>query len=382
MKIIVSGTGVTRFGELWDMGALELANRASEEALREAGISLSDVDLLVVGNMLLSRLENQAHVGAYVASGIGYLGPAMAVEAACASGGLAIRQAVAQLRSGMAKRVLVVGLEKMTDVPTEEVAMGLMGAASDDERWVGATFPGLYGMMHRAYQQKYGVADELMGWSVVKNHYHGTLNPLAHFQKAITVNDVLNSQMVADPMRLLHCSPISDGAAAVVLEARKTLHKDQVELVGSGQGGDVMGFSERKTLTSLTATKKAMKEVVEETGILLDQVEVVELHDCFGVAEMMAIEDMGLAPQGKSGDLLKDGLGSIDGDGVVINSSGGLKAAGHPVGATGVKQVVEVVRQLRGVLGKRQVKDVRLGLTHNVGGTGATAVIHIFRRTT
>jgi acetyl-CoA C-acetyltransferase len=196
----------------------------------------------------------------------------------------------------------------------------------------------------------------------------------------VTIDEVLASAMVADPMRLLHCSPISDGAAALVLEAVDKTARGDVELLGSGQGADTLSLAKRNSLTSLKATKQATSEALIMADAKIESVGVVELHDCFTIAEMMALEDLELLPSQKSGDYLANGFGRLDGSGVVVNTSGGLKACGHPVGATGVKQVVEVVRQLSGKAKSRQVKNVQLALTHNVGGSGATAVVHVFGR--
>lgn len=242
------------------------------------------------------------------------------------------------------------------------------------------TFPSLYGMMQRAYMERYRVSEEIMASIPVKNHHHGSLNHLAHFQNSITTETVLASGMVAEPIRLLHCSPISDGAAAVVLEMSEVVKSGEVEVVGLGVGGDTIGLSGRRSLTSLLATKTATQRAMKMSGLTIDQIEVAELHDCFSVAEAMALEDVGLVPEGRAAAMVADGYGRVGSDGVVINSSGGLKACGHPVGATGVKQVVEIVWQLTGRVGKRQKNNARVGLTHNVGGTGATAVVQIFRR--
>jgi acetyl-CoA C-acetyltransferase len=380
MKVVARGVGITAFGEWWAKSALDLAKEAADEALGEAGMTLKDIDLLVTGNMCLPAIANQCHGGAYLASGIGFSGRSLAVEAACASGGLAIRQAVAAVLSGMVTRVLVLGVEKMTDVSAEVITKSLMAAADEGEQLAGATFPSLYGMMHRSYQENNELTDEQMAGHAVKNHYHGSMNPLAHFQKEVSVQDVVSSSMVADPIRLLHCSPVSDGAAAVVLEGVTAVEKGLVEVAGSGQGADTLALGRRESLTSMKATKMAAHEALKMAGVPLHEVDVVEVHGCFSVAEIMALEDLGLVPANQGAHRLLDGFGRLGGRGPTVNTSGGLKACGHPVGATGVKQLVEVVRQLTERAGKRQMVGARVGLTHNVGGTGATAVVHILRR--
>lgn len=380
MKIEIKGVGITPFGELWEEDELSLARLAVSQALADAQCEIGDIDVLIVGNMLLPHTSQQSHIGAHIASGLGFFGQALLVEGACASGGLAIRQALSLLHAKMAHRVLVVGVEKMSDSQPSETTAFLMGASSEGERLAGATFPGLYGMMHRKYQDLYGASDEEMCASSIKNHFHGSLNPKAHFQTEITTEQILTSAMIADPLRLLHCSPISDGAAAIILEATTRPTKGSVLMMGSGQGGDDLSLIRRKSITSLSATKKAFKQALLESDIKLSQIDVVELHDCFSIAEIMAIEDLGFVEAGKGAHALSQGFGRLGTKGVILNTSGGLKACGHPVGATGVKQVVEIAQQLLGRSGKRQVAKATFGLAHNVGGTGATAVVHVMGR--
>jgi acetyl-CoA C-acetyltransferase len=372
-QVFVVGTGMTRFGELWGESVESMAKAAVEEALGEAKISVADIDALIVGNMLLPMLENRAHVARVVADAIGYTGPALAVEAACASGGMAVQQGVMFIRSGMGRNVLVVGVEKMTDADGATIARGLMGAGGEEEQLAGATFPALYALMHQAYQHTYKIDDEAMAGIAVMSHCHAASNPLAQFQKGITVEAVLKSPLVADPIRLLHCSPVSDGASALILSAEKTRTKKQdtnIEIVGSGLGGDTLALSKRKSLTSMKATKQALRqaELMAQGKLgIADKVEVVELHDCFSVAGYIALEDLGFCGVGEASKCLSNKSMPL------INPSGGLKACGHPVGATGVKQVVAVARELR--------KGKKWGLTQNVGGTGATAVVHVLRNT-
>jgi acetyl-CoA C-acetyltransferase len=356
MGVVVSGTGMTRFGELWGEGVESMARRAGMEALEEAKLKVDEIDLLVVGNMLLPMLESRAQVGAVVAEALNYSGPTMRVEGACASGGLAVRAALMAIKSLEAKKVLVVGVEKMTDVDSATITRALMAAGSEEEQWAGATFPSLYALMHQAYQKEFRLTDEEMAMVPVSAHKRAMSNPLAQFRKEITVEQVMKSALVADPIRQLHCAPITDGAAALVLSAEASRNKRQetnVEIIGSGQGGDTLSLAKRKSLTSLQATKDALKNTLFQVPGAKYQVSVAEVHDCFSVAQLMAVRDLGLTKN------------------TVINPSGGLKACGHPVGATGVKQIVSVTRYLR--------EHEGLGLTHNVGGSGATAVVHLLR---
>ncbi|MFC1653716.1 thiolase domain-containing protein [Patescibacteria group bacterium] len=378
--VVVSGVGATKFGELWDRGFSDLVREAVGFALNDASLSIKNIDALVVGNMLLSQINNQAHVGAYAAESIGHKESSFTVEGACASGGLAIRQAYLMVKSGELENVLVVGVEKMTDTPIEEITTYLVGASSLREQFVGATFPGLYGLMQRKYIKEHGVDGDDFAYVSQKNHFHASKNKKAHFQREVSINQINESDMVADPIKLLHCSPISDGAAAVVLSGSKKPKKGEVLVAGSSQAGDSLSLSYRKKLTSLEATKKAYKSLVKDVGFLNEDVDLLEVHDCFSIAEVMALEDMGFCKAGKGLSLLKNGFGKLGSSEVVVNSSGGLKACGHPVGATGVKQVVEIVDQLKKRCGERQVKKPFLGITHNVGGTGATVVMHALRR--
>lgn len=359
-RVFITGTGMTRFGELWRENVESLVQIAAGEALEEAECLIRDIDYLVVGNMLLQQLEQRALVGALVGESLGFAGPSIHIEAACASGGLAVRQGVMAIRSSMAKRVLVVGVEKMTDVPGSEISRALMAAGGEDEQWAGTTFPALYALMMKAYMRQYEVTIKEVAAEAVKNHEKGKLHPLAQFRKEITVEDVLASGLVADPIRQLMCAPISDGAAAIVLESEGDNRK--IEIAGSGQGGDSLSLGKRKTFYTLPATKIAVAQALKEANLCIDKVDVAEVHDCFSIAQLMALKDLGLSEK------------------TVVNTSGGLKSCGHPVGATGVKQAVEVARQLAGECGKRQVTEAKWGLTHNVGGTGAAAVVHILRR--
>lgn len=376
MKVSIIGTGITRFGELWDKSLLDLAFEAGEEALRESGLKKEHVDALFVANMLAIKFDTQAHLGAAVAQNLKLSCPAYHVEAACASGGLAINLARESIISGRNKNVLVVGVEKMTDVPTPDAVAGLMGAASEEERDSGLTFPGLYALMAKAYFSKFKSNERDLAYSSVKNHFHGSLNKNAQFQNLITFDQVLSSTKIADPLKLLDCSPITDGAAAVVLSSQLT--KNAPFISASQVATDSLNLAQRDTLFEIKASQKAAKNAFAEAGIEAKDLDLAEVHDCFSIAEIMAMEDLGFSQKGEGAKLIKSTQTTLGGK-MPVNTSGGLKACGHPVGATGVKQVVEVARQLRGRAGNRQVEGAKIGLTHNVGGTGATVVVHIIQ---
>lgn len=383
MKVAVIGIGATKFDEHWDKNLRELAIEAGTKAIEDAGIRGRDLNAMYIGNMSAGRFIGQEHVAALVAGELGFSIPAVRVEGACASGGLALREGVFSILSGQNDIVLVGGAEKMTDVMTDATTTTLMGAADQEwEAYYGVTFPSLYAMIARRHMFEFGTTREQMAKVAVKNHHNGSMNPIAQFQNEITVSDVINSTMVADPLTLLDCSPITDGAAALILckaELAKKYTDTPVYIIGTGQASDTLALHDRRSLTTLDATVKAAQQAYKQAGITVKDVSLAEVHDCFTIAEIVATEDLGFCKKGDGGKLLDEGITEIGGK-IPVNTSGGLKAVGHPVGATGVKQAVEIVMQLREEVGKRQVKDARIGLTHNVGGSGATAVVHIFSR--
>lgn len=377
MKINILGVATTEFGELWDKSPRALARQAVDGALKDAKMDIKEIDALYVGNMLAGMLGNQANLGALFAEELGLNVPAIRVEGACASGGLALSSATSSILSGQYENVLVLGVEKMTDSSQDDVTTGLMAAGSDDERMAGATFPGIYALMAQAYMDKYKVTEENLAAVSVKNHYHGSLNDKAQFRKVITVKDVMNSGRIADPLKLLDCSPISDGASAVVISKNDPKKGKPVAIVASEVASDTLSLHDRKSFVSLDSVVKSSAKAYKAAGINPNDIDVAEIHDCFSIAEAIAVEDLGFSERGKGAIDIEKGLMTIGKGKIVTNPSGGLKACGHPVGATGIKQIVEITTQLRGEAGDRQVKDVKIGLTHNVGGSGAVSVIHI-----
>jgi acetyl-CoA C-acetyltransferase len=253
-----------------------------------------------------------------------------------------------------------------------------MGAGSEEERSAGATFPGLYAVLARTHMKEFGTREEELASVAVKNHYHASLNPNAQFHNILTVEQVMKSSRIADPLKLLDCSPISDGAAAVLITSKKTVRA--ITVAASSVATDTLGLAQRKSLTELKAPREAAEKAYALSGISPKHIDVAEVHDCFTIAEILAMEDLGFYKKGKAAEAIVRGdtkLGTSKH--LVVNPSGGLKGCGHPVGATGIKQVVEIVEQLRGKTGARQVPGARVGLTHNVGGSGATAVVHILK---
>jgi acetyl-CoA C-acetyltransferase len=227
--------------------------------------------------------------------------------------------------------------------------------------------------------QQYNISEELVASVAVKNHYHGSLNTKAQFQRSITVADVMKSTKIADPLKLLECSPISDGAAAIIITSEEIKGKKSVYITASEIGTDTLALHERESFTSLSAVKNAAKKAYEKAGITATNIDVAEIHDCFSIAEVMAMEDLGFSKPGKGAKDISEEKYTLGKGTLVTNPSGGLKSCGHPVGATGIKQIVEITQQLSGEAGTRQVKNAKIGLTHNVGGSGAVAAIHILQ---
>jgi acetyl-CoA acetyltransferase len=278
---------------------------------------------------------------------------------------------------------MVGGVEKMTHRTTAEVTEYLaMASDYPFEQWHGITFPGLYALMATAHMHDYGTTEEQLAKVAVKNHYHGSLNPKAQIQKEITLENALASRVIAWPLKLYDCSLITDGASCLILtkpELAKKFTDLPIQIVGSGQASDTIGLYERETLTALKAAKIAAKKAYEMAGLKPSDIDCAEVHDCFTIAEIIAYEDLGFCELGEGGELVEEGETRLGGT-IPVNTSGGLKAKGHPVGATGTGQAYEMYLQLTGNADRRQVKDAEVGLTHNVGGSGATATVHIYRR--
>lgn len=381
--VAVIGIGLTKFGELWDKSFRQLIAEAGAKAILDSGISGEEIDAMYIGSMSSGRFVGQEHIGALVAdaSGFSHLHiPATRVEGACASGGLAVRQGYLSVASGMNDIVVVGGIEKMNDVSGTAATETLATAADQEwESFFGVTFPGLYAMIARRHMHEYGTTKEQLAQVAVKNHKNGALNPNAQYRREITLEQALNATMVAEPLGLLDCSPVTDGAASIVLcaaEKAKKYTDKPIRIIGSGQGSDTLALHSRRDICTLDATVHAAKMAYKQAKITPKDIDLAEVHDCFTIAEICAIEDLGFVKKGEGGKAIENNITTLDGQ-IPVNTSGGLKAKGHPVGATGVAQIVEIVEQLRGEAGKRQVKDARIGLAHNVGGSGATAVVHI-----
>ena len=383
-KVAVIGVGMTKFGEIWGKGLPELIAEAGAKAVNDADIEGKDIQAIYGGNMSAGRFIGQEHVGALIADSIGLTPiPSTRVEAACASGGLAFRDAYLSVAGGIYDVVVAGGVEKMTDVYTEQVSLTLGGAG--DQEWEvfnGATFPSLYAMMARRHMIDYGTTEEQMAAVAVKNHSNGAKNPLAQFPFEVSLEQVMKSAKVSEPLKILDCSPITDGAAVAILASEKFAKKmceNPVWITGSGHATDTLALHDRRTITALDSTTLAGNAAMKQAKVTPKDINLAEVHDCFTIAEICAVEDLGFVKKGEGGKAIADGKFNLNSD-ISVNTSGGLKSCGHPVGATGIKQAVEVTWQLRGEAGKRQVDDANVGLMHNVGGSGATAIVHILSK--
>jgi len=382
-KVAIIGAGMTPFGERWESGFRELVVEAGVKAITDARISGDKIDAGFIGTMASGRLIGQEHIGALIAD---YMGlnpiPVTRVEGACASGSLALRQGISAVASGMHDIVVVGGVEKMTDLGVSTVS-DILGGAGDQEweLFLGATFPAIYALMAKRHMQEFGTTEEMMASVAVKNHKHGAKNKYAQFPREITMETVMASKMIADPLKVFDCSPITDGAAGVVLaplDIAESFTKKPIEILSSAQASDAIALHSRDSMTGLKAAQVAGKKAFDMAKLAPKDINFAEVHDCFTIAEIMAIEDLGFFKKGDGGPASMEGRTTLSGE-IPINTSGGLKACGHPVGATGIKQAVECVWQLRGEAEGRQVKDAHIGLSHNVGGSGATAVVHIYK---
>jgi len=382
-KVGIVGIGQSCFGQRSDASLRELSFEATKASLEDAGVPIDDVEAMVVSvasDELSYALQPSAQV-------VDYLGfnpkPSFRVEGACASGSMAVRTGWMTIASGLADLVLVVGVEKMTEQSTAAVT-DVLGRAGDFmwEYPFGMTFPGYYALIARAHMAKYGTTEEQLAMVAVKNHHYGALNPYAHMRKEITLDKAMNSFTVADPLKLYDCCLISDGAAAVVLASEKlarSLSKKPVWISGLGLGTDTISLADRRDITTLDATVEAARQAYDMANIEPKDVDVAVVHDCFTIAEIAAYEDLGFCAKGEGGKMIEDRRTYIGGD-IPVNIDGGLKSKGHPIGATGVAMATEIAKQLRGEgESGRQVPDARIGLSHNVGGNGQHAAVHVFQ---
>jgi acetyl-CoA C-acetyltransferase len=384
--VAVLGVGQTKFGELWNRSFREIGIEAGLQALVDAKLSSADLGGLFLGNMASGSLIDQEHIAPlildYAGLGRQHL-PAVRVEGGGASGALALHQGYLAVASGLYDYVVVGGAEKLTDVPDED-ATRITGATADHE-WeavFGATLPALWGLVARRHMHLYGTTREQMARVAVHDHQMGSKNPNAHFRNPLTLDQVLGAGPIAEPLGVLDCAPFSDGAAAVVLGpwegARK--HTDTpIRIAASQVACDSMALQHRREITTMEATMAVAERAFRQAHRAPTDVQVAEIHDAYTISALVSLEDLGFVEKGGAGPAFASGTFSGGGK-LTVNTSGGLKAQGRPFGAVGVAQVVEIVRQLRSEAKDRQVAGATLGLTHDVGGTGATAVVHLLER--
>ncbi|MBN1226697.1 MAG: thiolase domain-containing protein [Deltaproteobacteria bacterium] len=380
-RVAIIGVGISKFGVRKGTSMRELAMESYKEAIEDAGVDKDQIKAVIIS----CASDEFALCGQPGSAVQDYLGlnpkPSLRVEAACASGSMAVRVGWMTIQSGMADIVVVIGVEKMTEVSTER-ATEIMGKFGDSiwEYPFGLTFPGFYAMLANNYLATYKNANlEDLAKVAVKNHYYGSLNPKAHLQKVVTEQQALEGFIVAYPLRLHDCSLISDGAASIIMANEKLAVKlgKPIWLTGLGSATDRHDIGARKSLTSLEGVRIAAKQAYGMAGIQPEDVDVAVVHDCFTIAELLAYEDLGFCGPGEATMLIREKQTYLDGK-IPVNVDGGLKAKGHPIGATGVAMTAEIVKQLRGECGKRQVKGAKIGLSHNVGGSGQFVAVHIY----
>jgi len=380
----VAGVGLTHFGKHPERTGRAMFAEAGLAALDDAGVDPDDVEALFYGNFMGELAEHQGHQGPLMAEAVGLDVPATRYESACASSGTAVRDAVFRIRNDEADVVLVGGAERMTNAGTA-AATDALAIAADDlyEVRAGMTFPGAYALMARSYFQEYGGSREDLAAIAVKNHEHALPNEHAQIRDEITVEDALDAPMIADPLHLYDSCPITDGAAAVVLTSESYAADHDLDggvaITGTGQGGDNLALQDREYFARSPATERAAEEAYDDAGIGPDDVDFLEVHDCFTIAEVLALEGLGLYEHGEAIDAAGNGETTRQGE-LPVNISGGLKAKGHPVGATGAAQIASLTKHLRGDGPRAEdVADATTALAHNAGGTVASATVHVLR---
>lgn len=379
--VAIVGVGKTAFGAFPDRDLRSLAVEAGQLCLTDAGVSASKIEAFHLGNFAGPSFVGQNHLAPYVAEGLGLTGaPCTRFEAACASGGAAFAHAVAAVAAGIHDLVLVAGVEKMTSQTTAKTTEILAGAGDmSGEGRAGATFPALFAMIARRHMYEFGTTREMLAAVAVKNHANAAKNPQAHMRKVITMEQALAGKPIAEPLTVYDCSLISDGAAAVLLaplERAAEFASQSVRILGVAQTSDHVALDAKTDITTFRAVREAGEKAYRMARLTPADIEFAEVHDCFTIAEIIASEDLGFAKKGEGGPYALSGRTALNGE-RPINTSGGLKAKGHPVGATGVAQLCDVALQVRGKAGERQLARHSVGLAQNLGGSGATAVVTI-----
>ena len=381
-NVFVIGAGETKYGELWEKSLRDLAVEAGLKAIENAGIYSRDVQILYGSNSLAGIINGQENIGSLIADFSGIASgniPAVRIEASSASGGAAVREAYLAIKSGEYDLAVVGGVEKMTDIFGNEV-LDMMSSLLDREweAFFGATPAALAAISARKYMKDFNVKKEALAMMSVNDHANASLNPNSHFKNKITLDQALNATSVAEPLNLMDCSPVTDGASAIVLASESYLKKNKLNgmrILASAISQDYLALHSRDSIYTLDSTRIAADEAFKRSGLKRGDMSFVELHDSYSIYGLMELEDLGFAKKGEAHKLVEEDIKL--GGRLPVNPSGGLKAKGNPLGATGVGQFVEAFLQLKGKADKRQVKDARYGLLQNMAGTGSTSVVHI-----
>jgi len=385
MRVAIIGIGMTKCGIFPDRSLRSLIAEAASKAIEDAGIERKEIDGVMVGNAVAPVLTGENNVSAIAVDYAGLLPkPAMTVEGACATGALALRVGIMSILSGFHDIVMVIGAEKMSDVPTE---IGTSAIASDadtkNEFYFGLTFPSMVALLSRMYMKAFNITVEDIAAIASKNHNNSVDNPYAHLRFPATIEDVLKSPMVADPLTYLMCCPMTDAAAAVILcreDLAKKYADNPIWITGSGHSNDYFSITDKKyPFGPIELVRRACNEAYKMAGISPKDIDVAEVYDSFAPLEAIGVEGARLVEEGKGGKAAIEGLTQRDGQ-IPVNTTGGVLCRGHPIGATGVLQVIDIVRQLRGEAGKCQVDNPEVGLTLNFGGPGSVCVVHVLRR--
>jgi acetyl-CoA C-acetyltransferase len=382
--VSIIGIGSTPFGVLEGRSLKEIATSACHDAIKDSGIDKSAIEAFYLGNFIAGILLGQEATAPLIANSLGLSKdiPCTKTEGACCSGGIAFRQGYLLVASGLANFILVAGVEKMTSSSTQKNTYGLSSSFDQEtEGRLGLTFPGFFAMIARRHMHQYGTKLEHLGMVSVKNHNNASLNPKARFRNKTTLDQVMASRLVADPLKLYDCCPISDGAAAAVLCPSEIAHqysKKPIDILASVHTTGYSQTGEMEDPTALEATLRAARKAYEFSGLKPEDIDVAEVHDCFTITEIVNIEDLGFFKKGRGGFAVEEGLTQVGGK-IPINPSGGLLSKGHPVGATGLGQIFDISKQLRGEH-ENQVKNAEIGMTHNIGATGQLCTINILKR--
>lgn len=374
----IRGVGRTEFGIL-DKNIEEMMSIAISKTLTDANTTINDIDIIFVSNFLSGILQNQLHLSSLLNNVFNFTSkPIIRTECACTSGGSAIFQALIALSKYT--NVLVVGVEKLSNIDNRLVTKAMCSAENITLYFKeGLIFPAEWALVAQQHMLKYGTTSEDLNLVSYKNHKNAILNPYAHFNhKNVTMEMIQSSEIISSPLKLFDCCPISDGAAAIIISKNKKSNRD-IAVIGSSFCTDYCSLTQRENLTSFNSAKNAAHEAYKQANVKPDDLDLIEVHDCFTISELIALEDLGICNPGESKELVRNGSTNLDGI-IPVNTDGGLKGDGHPIGATGIAQIYEAVTQLRSEAGKRQVKDAEIALTHNIGGIGGTAAIHILRR--